>query len=196
MNLKKEIHLKPHNIVFSLLLFFCTISCFYFKEFFKSIEDCLTILGSIASVLGLWFAVDQIIKTKETAESTLTEVKSKIFQVNKAFALSDVSAITKFPSEINENLTHKEYERAYDKMERLQEELIELSSNPRCNEDNEKINEFVGGLTMRMQSVKESINSRNEPCNIEEIDALLNEIRIFLVTKSSKMKYTESSEGV
>lgn len=198
----QEIKIEKHNIIFVAILVIAIILCVVLKSLYEQMNMQLAMLGTIASVVGLWVAIDQIVKTKkiarqtsDTAADTLKEVKSKISQVNKAFTLSDVSFLAKLPSTINECIEREEYERAYDKMERLQEGLIELRHNPDCSQNVDNIESFVADLTIRLKSVNKSITSHNKPYKYDEIYALMNQIRIFLLSKSSKMKYDELCGG-
>ena len=191
---------KLHHIIFFAVLVVILWLCHCLKGIYEPLKEEWALFGCFVSVLGLWFTIDQIIKTKriakqtsDTAVDTLNEVKSKITQVNKAFTLSDISALAKLPSAINGSIEHEEYERAYDKMELLQEGLIELRNNPDCSQNVDDIDTFVADLTIRLKSMNKSVISRNKPYKCDEIFALMNQIRVFLYNKSSKMKYDEIS---
>ena len=88
----QEIKIEKHNIIFVAVLVIAIILCVVLKSLYEQMNMQLAMLGTIASVVGLWVAIDQIVKTKkiarqtsDTAADTLKEVKSKISQQNSFF---------------------------------------------------------------------------------------------------------------
>lgn len=117
-----------------IALVFSAILCYIVTKW--EIGNYISVIGSIASVYGIWVAYLQIKSVGEIAEKTQAVVNSKLSELNNHLTLADLSRIHSMGKEIQAFMHSSKYEVALIRMRDFKDELVQLKQNENLfNED-------------------------------------------------------------
>lgn len=182
--------------IFPVVLVALGVILFFVARSVDSIGKILELLGSLSSILGIFFVIKQVYDAKTIAQQTKEAVATKLNRVDKALAISNISEIIPLPKEIKENIRDGKYELAQEKMGHLRLELIDLENDPANKLNKTKIDGFVGDLTNSILFFEKNDASRirNTAYESQAKESLDNMI-VFLKSLSSEKKYSEMKES-
>lgn len=98
----------------------------------------ISIVGSYASLFGIWISYLQIRSVKEIAEITQQSIEQNISEVNQYLSYSDISKTIKIICEIENYILISKLEPALIRMRDLKLALIQISQNGRLIKEIEK----------------------------------------------------------
>lgn len=132
------------------------------------IGNYISVIGSIASVYGIWVAYLQIKSVGEIAEKTQAVVNSKLSELNNHLTLADLSRIHSMGKEIQAFMHSSKYEVALTRMRDFKDELVQLKQNENLFNENQ--------LNSLDSSVKDfGIDIENLTINYKKKDQISNE---------------------
>lgn len=119
------------SVISSIL---CVVLCFSALKW--DTGNYISIIGSVASLFGIWVAYLQIKSVRDVAEGTQAAVDSRLSDLNNHLTMVDMSRILSMGKEIQAFLLNSKHEVALIRMRDFKAELVQLKQNENLfNED-------------------------------------------------------------
>lgn len=197
--ISNDIFRKIFCITVALIFIAVGVWCFYNVEKYDELSTELSVLGSLASVLGIIIALIQIMHTKSISEVTKeAAIRSEealndgLQKVQRVFTLTDISQIMHLPNEIQDSIQVKDWGRAYEKMRNLKDELVEFKNSPELAhfpDESKNISIKIQDLEVRIKAFGKGVANKKEPYAYNKAMDLMEETRTLLRSLITKMKY-------
>lgn len=117
--------------------------------------DILSILGSIASVVGIAITLYQMREIKLTTKATQIEVKNRMDDIEQFFTYAEIEKSETFSALILSYIRGQEYEAAALKIEEIKKILFNIKNNLKLqNIDNIEIQKCIQNLSIDINSIR------------------------------------------
>ena len=218
---------NKNKIIFIISAFIwivVSVVCFVYRDDYGNYCNFFTALGTETSIIGLFLALLQITKMRDSAEKTeenvaaakreteetkqkadeiFSVVQENVKRVNQMIVCSDIRSFSFLPQDITNLIITKQYDRAFDKMETLRKCLIDIKGNPQYSKDVEKIDGYLTELGDNKDILRKLCSKLNNSANatnsslrkLDPIYTFLNKISDFLETLAVEIKYSNLNEA-
>lgn len=169
----------------------CVLFCWLSTKF--DIGNHLSIIGSIASLFGLWLAYKQIQTIKDITSKTNEAVQSKLKYLNGFLTMADMTRIISSTKEILGYLSSSKMELALLRMRDLRTELVQLRQNKQILGSNDvllSLNKCVSTLGIDIGNINDSI-MKNRSISLETVTSNMDYLLAVLSEIEGKLKYKE-----
>lgn len=151
----------------------------------------ISIVGSYASLFGIWVSYLQIRSVKEISKITQQSIEQNISEVNQYLSYSDISKTIKIICEIENYILISKLEPALIRMRDLKLSLIQISQNGRLIKEIEKqklLKAHITNLGIDIANINEYIMNQHQ-LDFKVIHQNLENATTYLAELESKLKY-------
>lgn len=160
------------------------------------IGNYISVIGSIASLYGIWVAYQQIKSVGEIAEKTQTAVNSKLSELNSHLTFADLSRIHSMGKEIQAYMQSSKYEVALVRLRDFKEELVQLKQNEKLFKEDQlsRLNSSVIDLGIDITNLSANYKKKDQISN-ETIHEHLDDALSLLAEIEGILKYKNYDTG-
>lgn len=151
----------------------------------------ISIVGSYASLLGIWLSYEQIKSVKEISKITQQSIEQNISEVNQYLSYSDISKTIKIIYEIENYILISKLEPALIRMRDLKLALIQISQNGRLIKEIEKqklLKTHITNLGIDIANINEYMMNQHQ-LDFKVINQNLENATTYLAELESKLKF-------
>ena len=153
----------------------------------------LSVFGSVASLVGIWLACEQILKVKDITSETNKAVQSRLEYLNGHLTMADMTRIISSTKEILGYLATSKMDLALLRMRDLKTELVQLRQNKQVLGSTDVIlpmNKCITTLGIDIENINNMI-IKNRPISLEVVTSNMDNLLTVLSEIEGKLKYNE-----
>lgn len=172
----------------------CVI-CFYLIRG-NEIDVYISVIGSIASLYGIFIAYLQIRLVRERTEETQKAVTDKLAELNKHFSVIDVSRIHSVGKEIQAYIHASKLEVALFRMRDFKDEIVLLRQNQDLLSDSQKLtfNQCVKDIGSDIANLSANYKKKDQ-VSVDTINEHIDTILTLMSEMAGSIKFKEYDSG-
>jgi len=173
-----------------IIVFVLCIITYFFRDKLNIITY-ISIIGSYASLFGIWISYEQIKSVKDISKITQQSIEKNLSEVNLYLSYSDISKTIKIIYEIENYILISKLEPALIRMRDLKLALIQISQNSRLIKEDDKkklLTTHITNLGIDIANVYSHIKDQGE-LDPKVINQNLENATTYLAELESKLKF-------
>jgi uncharacterized protein with PQ loop repeat len=150
-------------------------------NYITTIGTAISVIGSFASIVGLFIAYSQIIELKNATELTKEEVTSTLKKMQKTLIVVELSKSVQVLREIQRYLSEEKFDFAQMRMKDLKEALIQVQYNYKNHNHIDRYNELIMDFSLNLETINNHIKSARKGFKVQVIDKNMEDLASALI---------------